>query len=155
MTFASATTDRDGKYELRGLHALPQQVRIKVEGTGGFATGEPFELAQPGSRHSAGEQKLAPARGRRGPRDRRRPQAGGRRARLAARLGLRAERPAERQRRRGDHGPAGRYRSSACLRVGRGCSAASRRTIRARRARRSRFEVEPGKSYRFDLEVSR
>lgn len=62
MTMARATTDRDGAFRFVGLHHLAEDLRLHVEGRGGSFDGDPFQLAEPGFRHAAGELRLqAPA----------------------------------------------------------------------------------------------
>jgi len=58
-SFASATTDRQGRYEFVGRHHLDREVRVKVETAEGFATSEPFAMAEPGSRVTIGDLALA------------------------------------------------------------------------------------------------
>ncbi|MEO6594782.1 MAG: carboxypeptidase-like regulatory domain-containing protein [Planctomycetota bacterium] len=60
MTFARATTDRDGNFRLTRLHPDENQVRIEVGGSLGACEGEPFDLSKPGSSVDIGEVKLAP-----------------------------------------------------------------------------------------------
>lgn len=60
MTFAYATTDRDGTYRFRGLHHLPDPVRVLVEGAAGTATGEPVAIAAPATEAAVPELRLAP-----------------------------------------------------------------------------------------------
>lgn len=58
MTMSWATTDRDGAFRFVGRHHLADPVRLHVEGRAGSLDGEPFDLAQPGSRHVAGDLRL-------------------------------------------------------------------------------------------------
>ncbi len=60
MAFASATTDREGRFALRGLHGTPDPVRVKVEDSSGAAEGEPFQLGM-GEQIELPPLKLAPA----------------------------------------------------------------------------------------------
>lgn len=60
MTFAYATTDRDGHYRFRGLHHLADPVRVLVEGAAGTATSEAVPIAAPATATTVPELRLAP-----------------------------------------------------------------------------------------------
>jgi protocatechuate 3,4-dioxygenase beta subunit len=60
MTFARATTDRAGNYRFRRCHHLDEVVRIKVEGRSGSASSEAFALSRAGAVVTLPELKLAP-----------------------------------------------------------------------------------------------
>jgi protocatechuate 3,4-dioxygenase beta subunit len=60
MSFASATADRDGRYEVTGLHPFGDPVRVHVAGSRGAADSEPFSLANAGA-VSVPDLKLQPA----------------------------------------------------------------------------------------------
>lgn len=59
MTFAYATTDRQGRFEFVGRHHLDREVRVKVESAEGFVTSEPFAMAQQGTHVTVPELSLA------------------------------------------------------------------------------------------------
>lgn len=62
ITMSWAKTDRDGAFHFAGRHHLTEDVRLHVEGRAGSLDGEPFQLAEPGTKHAAGELRLqAPA----------------------------------------------------------------------------------------------
>ncbi len=60
MTFAYATTDRDGNFHFRRLHHSPNGTRVEVEGAAGTATGEPFVIGEPGTQAVVPPLTLAP-----------------------------------------------------------------------------------------------
>ena len=60
MTFAYATTDRDGNYRFRRLHHSPDAVRVEVEGAAGTAASEPFAIDQAGAQAVVPPLTLAP-----------------------------------------------------------------------------------------------
>lgn len=59
MTFALATTDREGRYTFTGVHHLADEVRVAVEADQGFGTGERFALAAAGTEVAQPELRLA------------------------------------------------------------------------------------------------
>lgn len=62
MTFAWATTDRDGHYAFTARHHIQDPVRVKVEGVLGAAASEPFAFDKPGMAVKVAELQLsAPA----------------------------------------------------------------------------------------------
>lgn len=60
MSFARTTTNRDGNYAFPRLHHSDEDVRVIVEGLNGTATSEPFSLAEIGGDVRLPELKLAP-----------------------------------------------------------------------------------------------
>lgn len=62
MAMAWTKTDRDGVFRFVGRHHLAEDVRVHVDGRAGSCDSEPFQLAEPGTKHAAGELRLhAPA----------------------------------------------------------------------------------------------
>ena len=60
MSFAYATTDRDGRYRFRRLHHSADPVRVLVEGAAGGATSDELAIAAPGARVEVAPLRLAP-----------------------------------------------------------------------------------------------
>ncbi len=58
MAMSWAATDRDGMFRFVGRHHLAEPVRLHVDGRAGSCDGEPFQLAEPGTKHAAGELRL-------------------------------------------------------------------------------------------------
>ncbi len=60
MSFASATTDRDGNYRFRRLHHSDKDIRVSVAGTSGAAMSNTLSIAKVGIRVRTPDLVLSP-----------------------------------------------------------------------------------------------